>query len=40
MAFIPTLKKMGYLARNLAKEEEIFYTEAIEKIHPEGHHYN
>lgn len=38
LAFIPTLREMGYLARDLAKEE-IFYTEAIEKIHPEGHHY-
>jgi NitT/TauT family transport system substrate-binding protein len=39
LAFIPTLKKLGYLARDLTKEE-IFCTEAIEKIHPEGHDYN
>lgn len=36
LAFIPTLREMGYLARDPAKEE-IFCTEAIEKIHPEGH---
>jgi NitT/TauT family transport system substrate-binding protein len=39
LAFIPALRENGYLARDLAKEEEIFYTGAIEKIHPEGHHY-
>lgn len=39
MAFIPTLRKMGYLARNL-KIEDIFFTRAIERVRPEDHHYN
>jgi NitT/TauT family transport system substrate-binding protein len=38
MAFIPALKEMGYIARDLSKEK-IFFTEFIEKIHPQGHHY-
>ena len=39
MAFVPTLRKMGYLARDLAKDE-VFYTRAIEKVHPGRHHYD
>ncbi|MFA6373728.1 MAG: ABC transporter substrate-binding protein [Methanothrix sp.] len=38
LAFVPALKEMGYLSRNLEKEE-IFYTKAIERVHPERHHY-
>ena len=38
MAFVPALREMGYLEGNLAKEE-VFYTRAIEKVHPQRHHY-
>ncbi len=38
MAFVPALREMGYLAGNL-KKEDVFFTEAIEKIHPGDHHY-
>jgi NitT/TauT family transport system substrate-binding protein len=38
LAFMPALKEMGYLVRDLAKEE-IFFTGFIEKNHPEWHHY-
>ena len=38
MAFVPALQEMGYLERDLAKEE-VFYTRAIEKVHPHRHHY-
>jgi NitT/TauT family transport system substrate-binding protein len=37
--FMPTLREMGYIARDLAKEE-VFYTKAIEKVHPRRHHYD
>lgn len=39
MAFLSVLKEMGYLGSDL-KKEDIFYTRAIEKVHPERHHYN
>ncbi|MCX6672380.1 MAG: ABC transporter substrate-binding protein [Methanothrix sp.] len=39
LAFMPALQEMGYLARDLAKEE-VFHTSAIEKVHPGRHHYN
>ena len=39
LAFLPALREMGYIARDLAKEE-VFYTKAIEKVHPERHHYD
>ncbi|MDD1761373.1 MAG: ABC transporter substrate-binding protein [Methanothrix sp.] len=38
LAFVPALKEMGYLSRNLGKED-IFDTNAIERVHPERHHY-
>ena len=38
MAFVPALREMGYLKGDLAKEE-VFYTRAIEKVHPHRHHY-
>ncbi|VVB72510.1 NMT1-like family protein [uncultured archaeon] len=39
MAFVPALREMGYLARDLAKED-VFYTRVIEKVHPQRHHYD
>jgi NitT/TauT family transport system substrate-binding protein len=39
LAFLPALREMGYLARDLAKEK-IFYTRAIEKVHKGRHHYD
>jgi len=39
MAFLPALQEMGYLARDLTKEE-VFYTKAIEKVHKGRHHYD
>jgi len=39
MAFIPVLKDMGYLAREL-KKEDVFCTEIIKDVHPKGHHYD
>lgn len=38
MAFLPVLKAMGYLAGSLERED-VFWTEAIEKVHPGEHHY-
>lgn len=38
MAFVPALRAMGYLSRNLEKED-VFWTGAIEKVHPGEHHY-
>lgn len=38
LAFLPVLREMGYLARDLTKEE-VFYTRAIEKVHKGKHHY-
>lgn len=38
MAFLPVLQEMGYISRDLTKED-IFDTKFIEKIHPENHHY-
>jgi NitT/TauT family transport system substrate-binding protein len=38
MAFVPALREMGYLARDLAKEE-VFYTSIIDKVHPGRDHY-
>ena len=38
MAFVPPLREMGYLGRDLAAEE-VFYASFIEKIHPGKHHY-
>ncbi len=39
MAFIPVLQEMGYISRDLRKED-VFDTKFIEKIHPESHHYD
>jgi NitT/TauT family transport system substrate-binding protein len=39
LAFMPALREMGYLARDLTKEE-IFCTSAIEKVHKGRHHYD
>lgn len=39
MAFVPVLRKMRYLARDL-KTEDVFYTRSIEKVHPGKHHYD
>lgn len=38
LSFLPALLEMGYLAQYLTKEE-VFYTDAIEKVHKERHHY-
>ena len=38
LAFLPALLEMGYLARDLTKEE-VFYTRAIEKVHKGKPHY-
>jgi len=39
MAFLPVLREMGYISRELRKED-VFDTNVIEKIHPERHHYS
>lgn len=39
LAFVPELREMGYLARDLAKEE-VFRASFIEKVHPGRHHYD
>jgi NitT/TauT family transport system substrate-binding protein len=39
LAFLPALREMGYLARDLTKEE-VFCTCAIEKVHKGRHHYD
>lgn len=39
MAFMPVLLEMGYIDKELTKED-IFCTKVIEKVHPEKHHYN
>lgn len=39
MRFLPVLMELGYLARDLTKED-VFYTEAIDKVHTGKHHYN
>lgn len=38
MAFVPVLRRLGYISRIL-REEEVFYTRFIEEIHPEEPHY-
>ncbi len=38
MRFLPALRQMGYLDRDLAVDE-VFDLSLIKKIHPEGHHY-
>lgn len=38
MEFVKTLKKLGYINREIASDE-IFDTSLIRKIHPEGDHY-
>ncbi len=38
MRFVPVLKDLGYLAGDL-ETDEVFYTQAIERIHPQRHHY-
>lgn len=38
LAFVPILKKIGYISKSLCKED-IFYTEIIEKTHKEKPHY-
>ena len=39
LAFLPALREIGYLARDLTKGE-VFYTRAIEKVHKGKHHYD
>jgi NitT/TauT family transport system substrate-binding protein len=39
MKFVPVLRRLGYLSRDLGRDE-VFYTEAIERVHPERHHYH
>jgi len=39
MKFVATLQKLGYIQSQLIKED-IFNLSFIQKIHPEGHHYN
>ncbi len=39
MAFIPTLMDMGYLNKPL-KIYDVFYTNAIDRVHPTNHHYD
>jgi NitT/TauT family transport system substrate-binding protein len=39
MAFTKTLIDMGYLTRDLEKED-VFYTEIIQKVHHGEHHYD
>lgn len=38
MRFMPALENMGYLSTGLRKED-VFYTKAIETVHPRKHHY-
>lgn len=38
MAFVPALMDMGYITRSLGRDE-VFYTRAIEKVHPALDHY-
>lgn len=38
MAFVPVLKKLGYL-KHLLQEKDIFETKYVKKIHPEPAHY-
>jgi NitT/TauT family transport system substrate-binding protein len=38
MKFVPALKELGYFDVDLAKED-VFWTDAIKKVHPHGHHY-
>lgn len=38
MAFVPVLRRLGYVTKNL-REEEVFYPEFIQRIHPEDPHY-
>jgi NitT/TauT family transport system substrate-binding protein len=38
MAFVPALQEMGYLDRDLTRED-VFCTRFIEKVHPGRHHY-
>ena len=39
LAFLPALREMGYLARELTKEE-VFHTGVIKKVHKGRHHYD
>jgi len=38
MAFVPVLREMGYIDRDL-EEEDVFSTRTIEKLHQRDHHY-
>lgn len=38
LAFVPVLKDMGYIDRDLGKED-VFWTDAIKRVHPHKHHY-
>ncbi|WP_457554588.1 ABC transporter substrate-binding protein [Candidatus Pyrohabitans sp.] len=38
LRFVPVMLELGYLERKL-RRDEIFCTEVIEEVHPEGHHY-
>lgn len=39
LRFVPVMLELGYLTRPLT-ERDIFYTEIIEKVHSEQHHYS
>lgn len=39
MAFVPALREMGYLTREL-ETEDVFFTGAIKRVHPGRHHYD
>jgi NitT/TauT family transport system substrate-binding protein len=38
MKFVPVLRKLGYIHRDVARER-IFFPELIDKVHPEKDHY-
>jgi len=39
LAFVPVLRFMGYIDRDLDKED-VFWTDAIKRVHPHKHHYS
>jgi NitT/TauT family transport system substrate-binding protein len=39
LAFVPVLRVMGYIDRDLEKED-VFWTDAITRVHPHEHHYS
>lgn len=38
MAFVPVLRRLGYITRSLGPED-VFFTDFIEEVHPEEDHY-